>query len=553
MTGRSWARLSALVLALVLALTAFGTWAVRDVVHSQEKQLLRERGNEVGLVLKEAVDSLSSELRTVGGVLQATDSSPAAFRRASAALVAASHGKDSIALFQRSPAGFRARLVDGQAFTVGQQPSGSLTDVLSRAATVGAVIPTAVMGAGADRTLGFALGPPATSQATVLYLQLPLGPLGPPREADTAPFHELHVVLYGSPTPIASQALVATTDEFPLRGDVRTVEVPAGAATWSLQVSAVHPLVGGAAANAQWLTLGAGIALAVLLALVVEIESRRRRSALALYRNEHELAEALQRSLLPELPAVAGLELAARYLPGSSGQQVGGNWYDVFELDGGYVGLVIGDVLGHDIEAAVLMSRVQTALRAHALVGEEPAAVLDRLDQLVKSLQTDRLVTVFYGLLAPPDAAGNRSLTFANAGHPPPLLHDARTGTREIDEADSILLGVPVTTSDARAQQTITVGPDATLVFYTDGLVEIPGQSLTDLIANLRSTVTAEVPNATAEQVCERLVARIHPAARRDDVALLVVQLPSATLSGCSRSDESSQPQLLQPAAPSPG
>jgi serine phosphatase RsbU (regulator of sigma subunit) len=311
-------------------------------------------------------------------------------------------------------------------------------------------------------------------------------------------------------------------------------------------------LVGGTTANAPWLTLAGGVALAVLLALVVEIESRRRRSALALYRNEHLLAEGLQRSLLPALPAVGGLELAARYLPGSSGQQVGGDWYDVFELDGGYVGLVIGDVLGHDIDAAVMMSRVQTALRAHALVGEQPAAVLDRLDQLVKSLQTDRLVTVFYGLLEPPDEAGNRRLVFANAGHPPPLLHDPRNGTREIDEAESLLLGVPVPRTEARTHKAMMLPPDATLVLYTDGLIEVPGLSLTDLIANLRDTTTAAVPGASAGEVCDRLLAKIHPTARRDDVAILVVQLSSATLSGCSRSDESSQPPLALPVSSSP-
>ncbi|HEX3900900.1 MAG TPA: PP2C family protein-serine/threonine phosphatase [Mycobacteriales bacterium] len=552
MTRRSWTRLSVLVLVLVLALTALGTWTVRNVVHNQENQLLSERSNEVGLVLKEAVDSLSSELHTVGGVLQATNSSPAAFRRASAALVAASKGNDSVALLQRSVNGFRVQLADGDAFAVGEQIAGPIAVTLSRAAAVGDVLPTQVMGAGQDRTLGLALGPPAAPAGTVLYLQAALGTLGPPRAADTAPFNELRVVLYGTPTPIASQALVTTTSDIPLTGDVRTVPVAAGAASWSLQVSAAHPLVGATAANAQWLALAGGVALALLLALVVEVESRRRRSALDLYRNEHRLAEGLQRSLLPALPVVTGLELAARYLPGATGQQVGGDWYDVFELDGGYVGFVIGDVLGHDIDAAVLMSRVQTALRAHALVGEQPAAVLDRLDQLVQSLQTDRLVTVFYGLLEPADADGNRRLVFANAGHPPPLLHDPRNGTREIDEAESILLGVPVLLTEPRSQKSISLPPDATLVFYTDGLIEVPGLSLTDLIAKLRETTTAAVRDASAAQVCERLVAKIHPTARRDDVAILVVQLPSATLSGCTPSDDSLQPQPLRSASPSP-
>jgi serine phosphatase RsbU (regulator of sigma subunit) len=111
---------------------------------------------------------------------------------------------------------------------------------------------------------------------------------------------------------------------------------------------------------------------------------------------------------------------------------------------------------------------------------------------------------------------------------------------------------VPVPRPEARSQKAIVLPPDATLILYTDGLIEVPGQSLTDLIANLRDATTAAARDASASQVCEQLVAKIHPTARRDDVAILVVQLPSATLSGCSHSDESSQPRLPLPASSSP-
>ena len=522
---RRWGWLSAATLLLLLAITVLTSLLVRGAVRSQEDRLLKERANEVGLVLREAVDSLSSQIRTVGGVARATNSAPVAFKRSSEALVDGSDGRDTLTLLRRTAAGYRVELANGDAYAPGQTISGPLIATLDRAAAAGDVVPTQLMGTGADRTLGFAVGPPDAPAGTVIYLQVNLGTLKPPRAAKTSPFHEIRTALYATPTPAAAQALVASsTSELPMQGDVRVVTIEAGAARWALQVKAVHPLVGGTTANAGWLVLGAGIVLSALMALVVEIETRRRRSALALYRSEHEIAESLQRSLLPNLPELDDLDIAARYLPGAAGQQVGGDWYDVFEIDDDHIGLAVGDVLGHDIEAAALMSRVQTALRAHALVGESPKAVLTRLDQLVTTLETDRLVTVFYGVLGPPGANGARKLVFANAGHPPPLLH-AAGGVVELDDANSILLGVSNEAGEPRSQHTVTVPPDSTLLLYTDGLIEVPGLSMTDLIGDLKLATSAAAADSTAEQLCDWLLETMRPAARRDDVAMLVVQL----------------------------
>ncbi|HVT21192.1 MAG TPA: PP2C family protein-serine/threonine phosphatase [Mycobacteriales bacterium] len=526
--GRKWGWLTAATLAVLLTVTAILSWTVHDAVHNQEDRLLKERANEVALVLKEAVDSLSSQLETVGRVVGVTGGSPSAFRRASAALVKGSDGNITVAQLRRTAIGFRVELAAGPAFRVGDTVDGSLARTFNRATSDGRMVTTPVMGAGDNRTLGLAIGPPVAPDGTVLYLQVRLGTLGPPQGAGTAPFHELNVVLYNGTRPDPSQALVTTTEDLPLRGHVRVVPVPAGAATWTLQVSAVHPLVGSTTANAAWLTLGGGIILSILVAMVVEIETRRRRSALALYRSEHQIAEGLQRSLLPALPAVDGLEIAARYLPGAAEQEVGGDWYDLFELEGGHIGLAVGDVVGHDIDAAVLMSRVQTALRAHAIAGEQPAAVLDRLDHLVRALDTDRLVTVFYGVLGPPEDDGERRLVFANAGHPPPLMHVAGGGVVELDEASSLLLGVPALSDEVRDQHSVPVRPGSTLLLYTDGLVEMPGESLTDLIMDLKLATATCALRETTDEVCDQLLATMRPEALRDDVAMLVVRLSQA-------------------------
>jgi hypothetical protein len=522
---------------VLLAVTAVVSLAVRGAVRHQEDRLLKERANEVALVLREAVDSLSSQIETVGRVMQATDNSPTAFRRASAALINGSDGNDTLLLLRQTPTGYQVMLANGPAYKPGQTLGGSVAATLDRAGVGGRVLPTPVMGTGENRTLGFALGPPIAPDDTVLYLQVTLGELSPPPASGSAPFHELDTVLYDGMAPVASQALVATRTDLPLRGNVRSVTVTAGATPWLLQVSAIHPLVGSTTANAAWYALAGGILLSILLSTVIEIETRRRRSAVALYRTEHQIAEGLQRSLLPILPEVEGVEIAARYLAGSTAQEVGGDWYDIFELEDGHVGVAVGDVLGHDIEAAVLMSRVQTALRAHAIVGEHPAEVLGRLDHLVASLRTDRLVTVFYGVLSPAGEDGERQLVFANAGHLPPLLHTSGGGVVELDDATSLLLGVTDLESGPRPEHTVPIRPGSTLLLYTDGLVEVPGQSLTELIGDLKLAAAAAAPQASPDEFCDRVLETMRPAASRDDVAMLVVRLsePSKKRSGARR------------------
>jgi hypothetical protein len=516
---------------VLLFVTTLVSWTVHRAVQHQEDRLLQERANEVALVLKQAVDSLASQIETVGRVMHVTGGSPAAFRRASAALINGSEGKETLVLLRQTATGYQVVQANGPAFRRGQTLGGSLAATFDRAGVGGKILPTPVMGTGENRTLGFALGPPIAPDGTVLYLQITLGALGPAQAAGTAPFHELDTALYDAPAPVPSQVLIASATDLPLRGRVRTVTVQAGLTPWALQVRAVQPLVGSATANAAWFSLAGGALLSILIATVIEVETRRRRSALALYRSEHQIAESLQRSLLPTLPDIDGLEIAARYLPGSADQEVGGDWYDVFELDGDRIGVAVGDVLGHDIEAATLMSRVQTALRAHALVGEQPGAVLDRIDHLVTSLRSDRLVTVFYGVLGPAGPDGTRELVFANAGHPAPLLHDGAGHVHELDDAGSLLLGVPGLTHERRTQHAMTVPAGATLLLYTDGLVEVPGESLTDLVGDLKLATAAVAATANVEELCDQLLDTMRPAQRRDDVAMLVVRLPGGAAS----------------------
>ncbi|MBV9293195.1 MAG: serine/threonine-protein phosphatase, partial [Frankiales bacterium] len=475
---------SAVALLIALIATAAATWGAYSVVHDQERRLLKERGSELNLVLTSTISTISSGLASQGEVLRASHfSKPSYLAAAGAAAAAPSPTPLTFAWLRPAPSGtgFVVLAATGDGLSTGQV----ITD--ARATTMAAALHTPEMLAtpliGPHRILGFVLGPPAAPAGTVLYRQTPLGPLKAPRAASSAPFAELDLVIYGSSRPDPRMVLASTTAKLPLHGDVQNDPLVAGGSHWLVSIKAKRPLVGSAAANLWWIALLAGLAGSVLIASVIETVARRRDDALALYAKEHEVAETLQRSLLPQLPEIAGLEFAARYLAGGVGQEVGGDWFDVFPVGGGRVGVAVGDVIGHDLAAASAMAQVRAALRAFAIDGDQPAPVLNRLDHLVETLNLTQLVTVVYGVLDPPAEDGSRRFTFSNAGHLAPLLRSPDGSVEQLAGGDSVLIGAPIDVEHQQVARILT--PGSTLVLFTDGLIEVPGQPLEEKLDQL--------------------------------------------------------------------
>nr|WP_253838553.1 GAF domain-containing SpoIIE family protein phosphatase [Actinokineospora globicatena] len=233
---------------------------------------------------------------------------------------------------------------------------------------------------------------------------------------------------------------------------------------------------------------------------------------------ERAAATALQRSLLPaRFPAVDGFSFAARYIPGTS-MTVGGDWYDVFTLPGDRLGLVIGDVAGHGLAAAVVMGRLRSALRAYALIYTSPAKVLTNLHAKVSHFEHRSMATAAYGVID----LTTRQLTLSVAGHLPPVLalpgHPATLLTAPAD----IPIGLGITPKRPRRDTVIDLPPGAVLAFYTDGLIERPGHALDPYLDQLLSTITQADPNTICTHVTESLLGDTPP---RDDVALLVLRL----------------------------
>jgi PAS domain S-box-containing protein len=257
------------------------------------------------------------------------------------------------------------------------------------------------------------------------------------------------------------------------------------------------------------------------------LEDITRRAGLALdnarlYQRQRAVAETMQRHLLPQLPQVPGLRMAARYVPAPDASQVGGDWYDAFQLPDGATALVIGDVVGHDLDAAAGMAQVRNMLRAYAWSQPDPPSrAVERLDQAITRITEVPLATALLARMRRPAGGAGWELCWTNAGHPPPLLveHDGRT--RFLEDAAGMLLGTGTTAP--RPDATLDLPPRSTLVLYTDGLVESPRHHIDEGLTRLRQHAAA-LAHRPLGSFADLLLERVRPEDNDDDVALLTVR-----------------------------
>ncbi|MEU3530810.1 PP2C family protein-serine/threonine phosphatase [Streptomyces murinus] len=250
-----------------------------------------------------------------------------------------------------------------------------------------------------------------------------------------------------------------------------------------------------------------------------------RRAGIALdnarqYEQHRDVAEALQRAQLTELPDTPGLALAARYLPATHGLNIGGDWYDAFPGPDGSVLAVIGDVTGHGLRAAVIMGQLRTALRAYAVEGNGPARILTLLHRMLRHQQPELYATCAIARFTP----GEPGVVWAAAGHPPALVRGPGGEVRVLDAKPGIMLGVPVPHEYEEHHEELPAG--ATLALYTDGLVERRSAGIDAGIERLADALGTLLGAAELEQLDAAADALLRPMLRDsehdDDICLLL-------------------------------
>ena len=368
--------------------------------------------------------------------------------------------------------------------------------------------------------LGYAIAAPSPDGTFVAYTEEPLPANHRLREAASSPISQLNLAIYlGAPTR-AGLLEANSASGLPLRGLTYTSRIPFGDTVLTLITSPRSGLTGTTAQVLPWAILAGGLLLTAAAGLLTErlIRRRQRAEQLAgqvreLYLQQRSVAETLQHALLPQqMPVIPGIEIAARYLPGAGGADVGGDWYDVIPLPDGRFIFLIGDVSGHGVRAATVMASLHYASRAYAMEGHHPAVILDRLRCLLDLPRDGHFATVACGLADVPA----HQVTLANAGHLPPLVYAGTEASfAAVPTGPPVGIGGPAASSAALIQ----VPPGGMLLCYTDGLVERRGEILD--VGLKRLAEAAAGAHGALDARLDRIISELTEDRPQDDIALM--------------------------------
>jgi len=515
--SRRTARLGIVAIVVVgLGLTALITWASSRANENSNAALLKLEVRQVAGTLSAALSSVQSELSDAVNEATATHSD-AAFNNFVATRVNP-FGFVSESLWQRTPTG--AQLVG----VAGTQPELILDKqapaFFSHLQQSGQLQVTKLFPSHPPR-IGYADDPPGTSPY-IVYAESDL----PANHRVVVPansaFGQLSYALYLGPyaTP---PTLIASTGPTPIHGLQAQSSVAFGNATLTVVATPRTRLSSTLSGDLPWIVLGAGVFITLASAITLEYVGRRRRHAEELASELHQLhaeqrsiATTLQHALLPEsVPDAEGLELAARYLPGADGVEVGGDWYDFVPLSDDRLVFVVGDVSGRGVRAASVMASLRFAGHAFAMEGHPPHEVLERLRSLLDVDTDGYFATVVCGRI---DVA-RHELEIATAGHPPPVLCSAQSSA-VLQVSPSTPIGVP---SPAAATSTVVPVPaHSTILAYTDGLIERRGETLDESFERLERS--AAQSSETVDGLLSSIVSDLTEGSPSDDVALIGIR-----------------------------
>ncbi|MGY1753412.1 PP2C family protein-serine/threonine phosphatase [Blastococcus sp. SYSU D01042] len=512
-------RLGALVAVGVLVVTTVLAWAAWRVETSAARELLDRQVEQAATVLETGVSVLRVQLDDAGQLAVATDAAAEPFQRFAAARTGPDGPFASLSLLRvgDGPAellatgGAEPRLPEGglaSPFFAGVAPDGRLR--------VAGILP------GEPARLAFALATGDGRSELVVYAETVVQPDPQPSPPDDRAFGGLGFAVYLGGT-VASDRLLLSTTPAPIGGDTETAAVPFGDTVLTVVGAAPRSLTSGLSTALPWLVLASGGVLALASGVGVATLSRRRAVAerLAvdndrLYQQQRSIAGSLQKALLPAVPALDGLEVAARYVAGVDELDVGGDWFDVIPRAPGCCVFVVGDVSGRGLPAATTMAALRFAVRAYLSEGEDIAAVVVNLQRLLHVDTDHQFATVLIGEL---DAPAGR-LRLVSAGHFPPLLVTAGQATW-LDCRVGTPVGVESPVPPAVSEVQLPVR--GTLLAFTDGLVERRREVIDTGLDRLRDAATAADGEPLDEYVGE-LVQALTADGGKDDTVLVALR-----------------------------
>lgn len=520
----------AAVIALVLGLVLTAAFALTSLklYDQNEDHLLRLRAREVGSVLTAVVPSLQTPLASAAELADATAGNAQRFSVFMAPYVGPGRQFVSASLWPLGTSNPRPTAIVGAPPALASLPAQARA-FFAHAERSRLLNVTGILGT-ANPSLGYEFSTPGTGHGFAVYVENPL-----PRDrrsalASNSAFSDLNYALFLGRSQQPKTLLVTSVHRFPITSRKASVVVPFGDSAFTLLVTPRGPLGGTFFADLPWIIVVVGVLISLAAAVMTERLARRREYAEQLagdlervasenrqmYTEQRSIAQTLQHALLPDrLPDVPGLQVDARYVPAASGIDVGGDWYDVVAAGDGRALLVIGDVSGHGLRAATTMASLRHAALAYASEDCRPASVLAKLSDFVNSVTHDYFATVLCVLI---DVNAHR-LTVASAGHMAPLLIDGGDD-RFVEMERGVPIGVP--RSDQYREATLSVQPHATLVAFTDGLVERRGEVLDAGLNRLRDAAAGQ--RLALGALLAKLVRDLASDDHHDDTAIVGIQ-----------------------------
>ena len=525
---RSWALtrlVPILVAAIGLLITGVLTAPARIDSRDTQQRLLGFQARLTASTLGVGPVDLERRLGTAATEASLTEGTAGLFRKVIATSVGGTGPLVDAELLRRAPSG--PSVVGSVGGARMAATTGTVMAAITRAAVGTHTLAVEHLSAPGRQRLGYAMAAtsPSGGATFAVYGEQAFPADRRVRLPLTSPDADFDFALYYGRRATARSLLESDTTRLPLSGTTSRADVPFGDVVLTLVVSPRGSLAGSFAPVVPWIVLALGLVCTAGVVLLAAWLAQRQRSAEVtasenrrLYRSERQVSETLQRALLPaHLPQLEGVELAARYCSGGDGVEVGGDWYDVVEVGDRFLFFCVGDVSGRGVEAAVLMAQLRHAINAHAADGREPSVVLSKVGRLVDIGSDGHFATAVCGRL---DLASGE-LTVANAGHLVPVVVDG-----EGADLLATAVGPPLGVGGAYAGTGRRLSPGATVLAFTDGLVERRGEPIDAGLERLRSVACSQAP---LEQLVDHVLATMVPGGPHDDIALLGLRWRAGT------------------------